>query len=70
MTEKRNMDFFDRIEPYSLFSDLLRSLWAIIAGALAAAMITIMVNSREHLETIMANLRKINSVLDVERAIK
>ncbi len=36
----------------------------------ATAMITIMVNSREHLETIMANLRKINSVLDVERAIK
>ncbi|MCR5373225.1 MAG: polysaccharide biosynthesis tyrosine autokinase [Solobacterium sp.] len=43
MSEKRNMDFFDRIEPYSLISDLLRSLWAIIAGALAAAMITILV---------------------------
>ena len=36
----------------------------------ASASITITVNNLEHLETIMANLRKINSVLSVERAIK
>ncbi|MBR0213783.1 MAG: polysaccharide biosynthesis tyrosine autokinase [Solobacterium sp.] len=44
MTNKKTtMDFLERIEPYSLLSDLLHSLWAIIAGALAAAMITVMV---------------------------
>ena len=43
MSEKRTMDIFDRIEPYSLLSDLLKSLWAILAGALTAAMIMVMV---------------------------
>ncbi len=36
----------------------------------ATASISITVTSKEHLETIMANLRKINSVLSVERAVK
>ncbi len=36
----------------------------------ATADISLIVNSSEHLETIMSNLRKVNSVLSVERAIK
>ena len=36
----------------------------------ASATLTITVTDLEHLETIMANLRKVNSVISVERAIK
>ena len=36
----------------------------------ANASMSLMVNDLEHLETIMANLRKVNSVISVERAIK
>lgn len=36
----------------------------------ANATLTLAVNDLEHLETIMANLRKVNSVISVERAIK
>ena len=36
----------------------------------ATASMSLMVNDVEHLETIMANLRKVNSVISVERAIK
>lgn len=36
----------------------------------ATASMTLNVNDAEHLETIIANLRKVNSVLSVERAIK
>ena len=49
MSEKRTgrTELFDKIALYSLITDLLRSLWAIILGSLAAAMITMMiVNSR------------------------
>ena len=42
MSEQKTRDFFERIEPYSLVSDILHSLYAILAGALAAAMITVM----------------------------
>ncbi len=49
MSEKENSstELFSNIEPFSLFTDVLRSLWAIILGSLAAVMITIMiVNSK------------------------
>ena len=36
----------------------------------ATAFITIVVDDLNHLETIMANLRKVNSVISVERAVK
>ena len=36
----------------------------------ATASLTLMVNDKEHLELIMANLRKVNSVISVERAVK
>lgn len=36
----------------------------------ASASMSLMVNDLEHLETIMANLRKVESVISVERAIK
>ena len=36
----------------------------------ASASITIVVNDLAHLESIMANLRKVDSVIFVERAIK
>lgn len=37
---------------------------------IATASLCLMVNDLEHLETIMANIRKVNSVLSVERCIK
>ena len=49
MSEKRNSstELFESIEPFSLITDILRSLWAIILGSLAVAMIVMMVvNSR------------------------
>ncbi len=49
MSEERNtsLGLLDNIEPLSLITDVLRSLWAIILGSLAFAMITMMVvNSR------------------------
>ncbi len=36
----------------------------------ATASLTLVVSDKEHLEIIMANLRKVNSVISVERAIK
>ena len=36
----------------------------------ASASMSLMINDLEHLDTIMANLRKVNSVISVERAIK
>jgi len=43
-SNKRNTDttIFDAIEPYSLVTDLLKSLWAMVLGALAAAMLVMM----------------------------
>lgn len=46
MSEKKNTtetDWLENVEPFSLLTDVLRSLWAIVLGALAIAMITIMV---------------------------
>ena len=36
----------------------------------ATALIGLVVDNKDHLETIMANLRKVDSVMDVSRAIK
>ncbi|MBR2551394.1 MAG: (p)ppGpp synthetase, partial [Erysipelotrichaceae bacterium] len=36
----------------------------------ATALIGLVVDSKEHLETIMANLRKVESVIEVSRVIK
>ena len=49
MSEKRgrSAELFGNIEPFSLITDILHSLWAIVFGSLAVAMISIMfVNSR------------------------
>ncbi len=47
MSERRDSstELFENVEFFSLITDVLRSLWAIILGALAVAMITMMVFS-------------------------
>ena len=48
MSEKKeNSELFENIESYSMITDVLHSLWAILLGSLAAAMIAmLLVNSR------------------------
>ena len=43
-SNKRNTynTIFDAIEPYSLVTDLLKSLWAMVLGALTVAMLVMM----------------------------
>lgn len=53
MSEKTaiDTDLFANVEPFSLITDVLRSLWAIFLGSLAAAMIVMMVVSSKALVT-------------------
>ena len=52
MSEKKNdTELFENIELYSMITDVLRSLWAIFLGSLAAAMITMMVVNSKALVT-------------------
>ena len=49
MSEKKDStnELFSNVEPFSLITDVLHSLWAIVLGSLAVAMIVMMlVNSR------------------------
>lgn len=53
MSEKTNNNtvLFENVEPFSLVTDVLRSLWAIVLGSLAAAMIVMMVVSSKAVVT-------------------
>ena len=56
MSEKKNNEeLFDNIEPYSMITDILHSLWAIFLGSLAAAMITVMIVNSKALITYSSN---------------
>lgn len=57
MSEKRenSKELFDNIELFSLITDILRSLWAIILGSLAAAMIVMMIVSSRSMVTYSSN---------------
>lgn len=57
MSEKKDntAELFSNIEPYSLMTDILRSLWAIVLGSAAAAMIVMMLVNSKALVTYTSN---------------
>ena len=58
MSEKKNSgsELFENIEPLSMLTDILRSLWAIVLGSLAVAMITMMVFTSRATTTYTSNV--------------
>lgn len=57
MSEKKDStaELFSNVEPFSLITDILRSLWAIILGSLAAAMIVMMIVNSKTMVTYSSN---------------
>jgi capsular exopolysaccharide synthesis family protein len=58
MSEKRNSssEMLENIEPFSMLTDILKSLWAIVLGSLAVAMIVMMLFSARSTTTYTSNV--------------
>ncbi len=53
MSIRRNepRDILEKIDPYSLVTDLLKNLWAILLGAISVAMMATVVSDMNHVDT-------------------